>query len=323
MSRKPVSIFCLDLGEQLFFTGDAFAIEQYLIDGWGGQEAGHRWTDGGRARMQLHLPETDAKKLILRMECAGYLANGRLKYQTVDVLVNKNKVATWKVNVDAWYEATIPCELIRNGIANITFIVSNPTSPSEVGLPGDNRKLGVCVNRLEVIESGVKSGIPRVEREKATLKPNHLNFGEKLNFWGANYAVDKYLLDGWSAQEIDRRWVSGTQADMLFHIPGIGNRDVILRSKCWGYLAKGKLKGQSVDVLVNENKVVTWTINTEDLVELEATIPNKLIKNGNAKISFLIGNPISPFEAKLSDDKRKLGLSIHSLEFEAADISKQ
>jgi hypothetical protein len=141
------------LGEKLSFQVTS-GIDKYLLDGWSGQEPNHRWTDGGCARLQFHLSELAVHGIILRVECLGFLAGGKLDHQSVDVLVNDSKVTTWTVRQIEWYEATIPRELMNNGDINISFLVSNPTAPCDVNLSKDKRRLGLRVRSVEIVESG-------------------------------------------------------------------------------------------------------------------------------------------------------------------------
>lgn len=152
MSENQVKSNHLRLGEKLSFQIGS-DIKKYLLDGWSVQEPTHRWTEGKCARLQLHLSELGTQNIILRVECLGYLAGGKLGHQSVEVLVNDNKVTTWAVRQRAWYEAVVPNELVKNGDLNVSFLISNPTAPFDSDLSNDKRKLGLRVFNLETKES--------------------------------------------------------------------------------------------------------------------------------------------------------------------------
>jgi len=46
----------------------------------------------------------------------------------------------------------------------------------------------------------------------------------------------------------------------------------------------------------------------------EAFVPNELLANGDMTINLLISNPSAPFDYNMSDDKRKLGIRVSSME---------
>jgi hypothetical protein len=153
MTENKVKSNNIRLGDKLSFQAGA-NIEKHLLGGWSLQEPNHRWTEGDCARLQFHLMELGTKNIILRVECLGYLANGKLDHQSVEVLVNDHKVATWTVRQRAWYEAIVPNELVKNGDVNVNFLVSNPTSPFDANLSLDKRELGLGVLSLEIIATG-------------------------------------------------------------------------------------------------------------------------------------------------------------------------
>lgn len=166
MSENQIKSNHLRLGETVSFQAGS-GIDSYLLDGWSGQEPTHRWTDGGCARLQFHLTELGAKDVILNMECAGFLAGGKLDQQSVEVLVNDNKVATWAVRQKDWYEAIVPNGLVKNGDMNVSFLISNPTAPVDVNLSGGKRKLGLRVLSVKIIESG--DAIPDTPAAKTSV----------------------------------------------------------------------------------------------------------------------------------------------------------
>jgi len=124
-------------------------IEKYIGDGWSIQENTHRWTDGNCAKLKFNVPELGSDSLVLRLNCLAYLAERRLDHQTVTVLVNDFSLTEWQVRDAAWFEVIILNALLRNGNANATLLISDPTAPFEINLSEDKQKLGVCGMELE------------------------------------------------------------------------------------------------------------------------------------------------------------------------------
>ena len=124
----------------------------YTTHGWSGQEETHRWTEGPKAGLSFVISDDmSGKDMLLRLKAHAYLGGGRT-YQTVGVFANGQQVTAWKMKDLNWYEAVIPIKLLKDGVLNLEFTISDPTSPSDVGESRDTRKLGIAVRKL-VIEA--------------------------------------------------------------------------------------------------------------------------------------------------------------------------
>jgi len=143
----------LEIEQSIKFTADGNS--GFLIrGGWSGQEATHRWTDGSQAGLLFRLKKQPDTNLLFRLKASAYLGGG-LPYQTIDVVVNGQKTTTWQMKGLDWYEAVIPSRLVsKNGILEVLFNISNPTSPAEVGESKDARKLGIAAREMIMVEKG-------------------------------------------------------------------------------------------------------------------------------------------------------------------------
>ncbi|WP_333873158.1 hypothetical protein [Methylobacter sp.] len=157
------------------------------------------------------------------------------------------------------------------------------------------------------------TGKSKLIMKENTDKLSQIRIHYKLSF-KAGFNIERYLLDGWSAQEDIHRWTDGGCAGLQFHLSELGTKNIIMRLECSAYLAipNGELHHQTVEVLVNEKKVAIWEIRQKDWYE--AVIPNGLVKNGSMIAKFLISNPSAPIDCNLSADTRKLGLRVFNLE---------
>lgn len=122
----------------------------YLREGWSHQEKNHRWTEGNRAVVRFRLEKPSTDDLTLRMFATGYLANGRLKHQEVEVSVNRRPLTKWFVDKWRWYHVIIPSALTARGELTISFSISNATSPYEAGVGSGFRRLGIAVSSMIV-----------------------------------------------------------------------------------------------------------------------------------------------------------------------------
>ena len=141
----------LKFSESILFTVDG-NVSDFVRFGWSNQEPTHRWTDGSQAKLVFRLQDQPDENLLLRLKASAYLGGG-LPYQTIDVVVNGKKTATWQMKGLDWYEAVIPSRLVsKNGILEVLFNISNPTSPAEVGESKDARKLGIAAREMIMVE---------------------------------------------------------------------------------------------------------------------------------------------------------------------------
>lgn len=137
----------LSINEPIQFSGDGNA-NAYIAQGWSGQEASHRWTEGEQAGLLISLGDYKSGDLLLGLHGSGYLSGG-LSHQNIAVSVNGAQVASWDMAGLDLYQARIPAELVpESGELNIVFDISDPKAPCDVGESTDCRKLGMSVKDL-------------------------------------------------------------------------------------------------------------------------------------------------------------------------------
>lgn len=137
----------LSVNELIQFSNDGNA-NTYIAQGWSGQEASHRWTEGEQAGLLISLGDYKSGDLLLSLHGSGYLGGG-LRHQNIAVSVNGAQVASWDMAGLDLYQARIPAELVpESGELNIVFDISDPKAPCDVGESTDCRKLGMSVKDL-------------------------------------------------------------------------------------------------------------------------------------------------------------------------------
>ncbi len=113
--------------------------------GWSGRESWGRWTDQKVANLRFNLEKIQDSDLTITVEGHCFLSE-KLKEQQVTVLANDHLVKSFQctlANNGAPQSISISRNLIaKNGILNLEFEIDKPTSPSQLGLSTDGRKLG-------------------------------------------------------------------------------------------------------------------------------------------------------------------------------------
>ena len=113
--------------------------------GWSSRETWGRWTDQKVANLQFNLEKIQDSDLKITVEGHCFLSE-KLKEQRVTILANNHLVKSFQctlANNGTPQSITISRNLItKDNILNLAFEIDNPTSPSQLGLSTDGRKLG-------------------------------------------------------------------------------------------------------------------------------------------------------------------------------------
>ena len=124
--------------------------ERFRTSGWSKTEEKFSWSEGIFAVLTMRLPPT-TESVTLRMKLAGLIKEPELPFQPVEVLVNDQKIADWKVGDTADFIATLPHDITsKGGELTITLKVPKAISPKALGLNADPRVLGICCHELEL-----------------------------------------------------------------------------------------------------------------------------------------------------------------------------
>lgn len=126
-------------------------VAKFLRQGWCEQEKEHRWTNGSKSRLGLYVRQAKSQSLSLRLHAQAFPTKDG-KPQQIKVVVNGHQVASWRMLEQDWFDATIPTKIISNGLLDITFVISDPTAPSEIGESQDHRKLGIFAQEIIIDE---------------------------------------------------------------------------------------------------------------------------------------------------------------------------
>jgi hypothetical protein len=138
-----------------------------------------------------------------------------------------------------------------------------------------------------------------------------------------NGTGQKYSLYGWSDPEPGGTWSNDNMSLVFIDLSNSNSpkNDVELMIEGHAFLAD-KHPSQEIDILVNKHHVSTLKYDQQSNGGIRTVkIPKRLAleNNGRLLIRFNYKDPHSPAELGLSDDARRLGLSIVSLELKSAE----
>jgi len=126
--------------------------DEYITFGWGRQEPTCRWTTRSRSGLSMKFSNKPGDDLVFRLLGYGFLGNGKINSQFVNVLFNNKSLIRWKVDSEKWYEVTIPSQFINDSLNNMIFEISNPLSPADCNYNSDTRTIGIAVKMITVNE---------------------------------------------------------------------------------------------------------------------------------------------------------------------------
>ena len=141
-SIKVVQCQNYHIGEDIWFYTDAYNADEYVISGLSIKEEQGSWTDGIRLRMRMNITGTDRKIL------HGYIKTGVFnESQKIRIYVNEDLVLEDTITGDVNFNFENP-----DGIAEILIEIPDAVSPLELGLSRDNRKLGLCIQKIQIAD---------------------------------------------------------------------------------------------------------------------------------------------------------------------------
>lgn len=272
-------------------------ISEYKTTGFSNPGSVGTWTNAAVASIDIPLPEVSEDNFFKVSVNANPFVGKRLKKQTIGVFVNDEFITNLVMTGSDVYKFDLPRDVQKSGkIVNIKFKISNPTSPKDLGLSADTRKLGINVKTitLSVADANNPNGF-------AAYK-----IGEKIAFSnGENSRL--YTGSGWSGQEKKFTWTDGKDAYLNMFVKNSQSKSLKMVVETSAVFAPTD-KYQSVKVYVNDKELTTWNIGA-GVEKYAVIIPADLVGTGALKIRFNIAKPLSS-----KNDTRRLGLAVRSVE---------
>lgn len=138
-----------NIGDKIDFSKKVTYLSR---NGWSNHELCGTWTNGKEASLFLEIKPKVRSDIVMSLLAHAFI-NNKTPIQNIKVLVNNQLVDTlsYGTSNQVLKKILIPYETtIGNHITKITFKISNPNSPLQLGTSSDPRMLGLFVNELTI-----------------------------------------------------------------------------------------------------------------------------------------------------------------------------
>ncbi len=251
------------------------------------------WIAGREARVVLPLPRPARTSLLLELWAEGFLS-ADCPRQRLEVLANDVPVAEFQIDSSSSLHGevlVIPrAALAGSDRVELTLRTPDATSPAQLGLDDDDRRVSVLLRRLVLRE------------------PYACAVGSRLSL-GEGSGDDEALAGGWSHAEPAGRWTHGHQAQLLLRLEG-PPVPLDLEFDAVPLLGGGQRTLQ-VEVTANRQRLASIAYDEEMTYPHLTSVPlpaTALGPEGELLLAWRIHDPRSPFALGVSDDRRPLGL---------------
>lgn len=140
------------LGSKIIFGGNGNTSAQYMGTGWSEAEPDFTWSDGPSAVLFFTVHNVQ-KDLTLKAKGTALLVPGQLEKQIVVINANDQKIGelTWDLSNNGTEKIiVIPSSVMKDDQLQIRLDFPNATSPKDLGINQDTRKLGVALNTIVI-----------------------------------------------------------------------------------------------------------------------------------------------------------------------------
>jgi hypothetical protein len=294
LGHSPAAL--VGLGERLDFGRPDLARDHTAHGTWLAEGEGC-WIAGSQARLVLPLREPVSTPLVLEISADGLLAEGRTS-QRLGVAVNGGEVAALEIDADANLRdepILLPRALVA-GRERLDVLLSTPdaTSPVELGLADDDRRMSVFLRSLTV------------------RAPRMVRLGEWLAL-GEDAREQAMLVGGWGQAEPTGRWTLGSRARLVLDLEQ-QPWPAELAIDATPFLGRAGRTLQ-VDLLANgvPLKTIVYDRASDDPLLVRAPLPATAARDGEIVLEWRTADPRSPHELGISADRRPLGLFVRRL----------
>ena len=223
----------------------------------------------------------------------------------VEVLVNGEHAAAREFSYgDPQWRIELPALMPADGEVDLTLMIEEPSSPLELGWSADERRLGIFVQavRLEEVDSS-------------------LGLGQEVVF-SQGSGAERLLGEGWSELEPTGVWTDREQASLVLHVTDAppGDIELVLAVDPFVTPDHPELKvevsarGKQLGARVFRHRRAAFRLGRGHgpfRISLPAAVRDE---TGRTVLELRIHDPARPVDLGLSDDSRRLGLYLRSLE---------
>lgn len=136
-------------GETISFNNQGVGAKNFLLEGWGSQEAWGTWSIGNSSKFVIAVPQNGAKSLTIKMRA---FVSPNHSSQTFNILMNQKLSEKIFINTSAGKEIVIPlsADILTKPYIEIEIESLNPASPNKVlSASNDDRLLGFGLESIQ------------------------------------------------------------------------------------------------------------------------------------------------------------------------------
>jgi hypothetical protein len=262
------------------------------------------WTEGSRSELALALDGIGTSDHVLSLSL-GSICVGSDASLRVEALVNGELADARELRSgDPEWRLELPAQVSADGEVVLAFRIEEPSSPLELGWSADDHRLGFVIRSVTLEE---------VDR---SLRP-----GEKFDF-DQNSGAERFLGDGWSTPEPTGVWTYSEKASLVLKLPTAPTGDAELVLAVDPFVTPDHpelevevfVQGEQVGARVFRHRKAVFGLGRSH-GPLRAVLPaSARDETGRAVVELRLSDPASPLDLGLSDDSRRLGLHLRSLE---------
>lgn len=142
-----------------------------------------------------------------------------------------------------------------------------------------------------------------------------LRWGERVTFSPGGLG-ELFARGGWGRAESHGRWTIARRAGLSMTLPEPSAGRIRLRLDASPFLFHGKRDVQRIALSVNGTPVGRFELRDGGRRSLETVFDARLLRSGDLDVVLELPDAIAPAAAGIADDRRELGIFVHSLVLE-------
>jgi hypothetical protein len=267
-------------------------------DGWSYPDEGGIWTQGPRSELAVALEGIDEGDYLLALSLSGVCV-GSEKPLKAQLLLNGEHVAPRAFHrddpTDSWH-VELPARVLADATLDASFSIEEPRSPVELGWSADDdRPLGIHIRAV-----ALKKVDPALRLEETII------FAE-------GSGAERFLGEGWSELESAGVWTVGETASLIFRLTPPPRMDVTLVLGVTPFVTPGHPEVELEVSAFNERLADRVFRHGEAHRAFRVPLP-AAAEDGRTVLDLRIRHPARPIDLGLSNDPRRLGVQLASLE---------
>jgi len=275
-----------------------------FVTGWAFPDDSGMWTWGSRSDLSIAFPPVDDDadcRVVFLIDSVCVARDDSLR---ADLAVNGASVASREFSGSdapfAW-RVELPRQVWAAGQADVTITVSEPRTPMAIGWVSDNRPLGLHLHSLTV-----------------EMPDRSVQRGQPVEFIAGSDG-ERLLAEGWFHPEPTGIWTDGDRARLVLDLgpEPMNEPDVVLDVAPFVTPEHPQL---TVDVWSGDAQLARRVFRHDD-------VDNRLVlrlppsdggRSSRTVLDLHLDAPARPFDVRVNEDTRRLGLHLRTLTLEDA-----